>query len=369
MKPSAPHILYVITDLDVGGVPLHLRRLATQMVTRGYACTVVSLSPPGPVAADLLSAGITTLSCEARGGKDVRVFRRLTDIINACRPDLIHAMLFHANVAARLSGSSAGIAPDRILCEIQTVEVERRWHLLVDRLTYDGCRLIVGNSPSVIEHLATRANVPRDHLRLIRGGIDTSRVSSAAALDRAALGVPAASALLLWVGRLDPVKGLDVLVRAFAGVDRARNPQLLLVGDGPMRESLQREITQLGLTGRVHLLGVRLDVPALLRTVDGFVFPSRTEGLPNALLEAMSASLPIVTTDVPGCRDLVENGKTGLVVPYGDTLALRQAINVLLRDPDAATALGQRAHERVDQHWRLDTMIDAYQSLYREVLS
>jgi len=363
------HILYVITDLNVGGVPLHLLRLVRAMMLRGYRATVVSLAPCGEVARALREAGATVLSCEASGGWDIRVFHRLADIIGEVKPDLIHALLFHANVATRWAGDAAGISTDRILCEIQTVEVERRWHLWVDRLTHEGCRLTIGNSPSVIEHLATRAAIPRDRLRLVRGGIDTTRITNAQPLSRASLGVSADAALWLWVGRLDPVKGLDVLVRAFAGIDRTRDPQLLLVGDGTERDALQRDIGSLGIGDRVHFFGVRDDVPQLLRTVDGFVFPSRTEGLPNALLEAMAAGLPIVTTDVPGCRDLIEHDRTGLLVPYGDTRALCDTGNVLLADNDRAVRLAAAARREATTHWNIDATYDAYQTLYEETLA
>ncbi len=369
MPHAMPHILYVITDLNVGGVPLHLLRLVRAMTSRGYCATVVSLAPLGSVADDLREAGVTVLSCEASGGKDVRVFRRLASIIGGCRPDLIHAMLFHANVAARWAGNASGIGSNRILCEIQTVEVERRWHLWVDRFTHEGCRLTIGNSPSVIEHLAKRAGIPRDRLRLVRGGIDTKRILATPALDRDALGMPSDAALWLWVGRLDPVKGLDKLVRAFARVERDRNPQLLFVGDGPTRSALQDQVEALGLAGCVHFLGVRNDVPALLQTVDGFVFPSRTEGLPNALLEAMAAGLPIITTDVPGCRDLVSHDRTGLLVPYGDTFMLSGALNALLGEPRRAASLGKQAAEEVAARWSIDATFDAYQAIYQEALA
>jgi glycosyltransferase involved in cell wall biosynthesis len=99
-----------------------------------------------------------------------------------------------------------------------------------------------------------------------------------------------------------------------------------------------------------------------------FVFPSRTEGLPNALLEAMAAACPIVTTDVPGCRDLIVNGQTGLVVPYGDTPALAAAMRRLLRDDALAARLGTQASEVVETEWNIRQTYAAYAALYEEAL-
>lgn len=366
---SGAGILYVITDLDIGGVPLHLYRLALHTREHGYRPTVVSLKGGGPVAASLHEAGIPVLSCAARGRWDFRVFRSLTDRIREVRPDLIHSFLFHANLAARRAAKRAGFPSNRVLCEIQTVEVERTWHLWVDRWTHRGCRFTIGNSPSVIEHLHHRACMPLDRLRLVRGGIDLARIDGAEAASRTALGVDLPSPIVLWVGRLDPSKGLFHLLEAFATVRAAMPATLILAGDGALRESLRAEVDRRGLSGSVRLLGTRNDVPSLLKTADVFAFPSRTEGLPNALLEAMAAGCAIVTTDVPGCRDLIEHRRNGLRVPYGDTPALAGAILQLLSDRALAARLAVEARRTVERDWRQERMQAEYLAIYRDVLA
>ncbi|UCC30628.1 MAG: glycosyltransferase [Phycisphaerales bacterium] len=369
MNHTIASILYVITDLKLGGVPLHLSRLAGEMRRRGFEPCVVSLGELGPVARMLRDDGVGVSGCGARGSWDIRVIGRLARIISKKRPDVVHAMLFHANVAARRAARKAGFPSDRVLCEVQTAEVQRRWHLLVDRFTHRGCRFTIGNSPSVIEHLHRRARIPRNRLRLVKGGIDPTPLQNATPVDRSAPGIPADGALILWVGRLDPVKGLETLIGAFQSMDVDTDAHLLLVGDGPLRTRLRNKIDRLGLAKRIHLLGARDDVPALLKAADVFAFPSRTEGLPNALLEAMAARCPIVTTDVPGCRDLIEHETTGLVVPYGDTTALATAVLRLLHDRAAAKRLGERAAELVTQRWHIEQTFDAYADIYEAIVA
>lgn len=367
MKPSGADILYVITDLEIGGVPLHLCRLARAMKDRGFRLMVVSLATGGPVAALLRDEGVEVHGCDGRGGWDFRVIGRLSRIIRRVRPTLVHSLLFHANVAARLAARSIGFPADRVICEIQTVEVERRWHLIVDHWTHEECRLTIGNSPSVVEHLAAKAGIPRDRLRLVKGGIDPEPIRLAAAASRAGLGLDSQAGMILWVGRVDPVKGLDTLIDALPLLGRDRPTHLVLAGDGPDRDRLMSRVERLGFTARVHWIGVRDDVASLLKAADVFAFPSRTEGLPNALLEAMAAARPIVTTDVPGCRDLISHEQTGLIVPCGDAYRLAAAIRRLLDDPELACRLGRRASQAVDEKWHAQRMWDDYAAVYAEV--
>ncbi len=389
-------LLYVITDLRLGGVPLHLRGLLAAALGRRMAApgvvesggpwrvTVATLSPGGQVADMLRADGVEVLDCGGRGGWDARVIFRLARIIQSVRPQLIHSFLFHANLAARIAGKLVGFPSERLLCEIQTVEVERQWHLTLDHATHEWCRLTIGNSPSVVEHLHRVAGIPLSRLRLIRGGVDPARFAGGATLRGAqepgfqkalreslALPVPV-SALdapwILWVGRLDPVKGLHLLFEAFQRVARSSSAHLMIAGDGPLRSDLERQIRGTPLGQRVHLLGPRRDVPDLLRAADLFVFPSRTEGLPNALLEAMACGLPIVTTDVPGCRDLICDQINGLVVPYDDVAALAPAMQAQLTDRASASRMAQAARSSVEQLWNIRRTYAEYWSLYDQLL-
>ncbi len=369
-RPTPTQILYVITDLELGGVPLHLHRLVGAMRQQGWITCVVSLAPPGPVGDRLRADGVEVLSCDARSRWDFRVIIRLARIVRTRRPDIIHSMLFHANAASRWAARKAGFPSDRVICEIQTVELERRWHLWVDRWTRRGCRYTIGNSPSVIEHLAAHARIPRNRLRLIRGGIDPKPLRDATPIHRTQLGLPGDAALILWAGRFDPIKGLDTLVDSFREVARNRNAHLLLAGGpegGPTFNSIKKRVVRLSLTGRVHLLGPRRDVARLLKTVDVFAFPSRTEGLPNALLEAMAARCPIVTTDVAGCRDLIEHERTGLLVPCDDTKALTFAVLRLLSDRTTAQRLAQNASAQVERYWQVQDTYREYARAYSEL--
>lgn len=365
---AATRILYVITDLNTGGVPLHLFRLALAVREQGFAPHVVSLAPVGEVGVTLADAGIGVQSCQARGPADVLVIGRLARLMRRVRPALVHSFLFHGNIASQLACVLAGISPHRLICEIQTVEIARRWHVCLGGMTHRLCRVVVGNSPSVVRHLHDDGGIAWSRLRCLPGGVPVDAYARAVPADRAELGVKAGESVLLWVGRLDPVKGLDELLAAFAQVRQRVPARLVLAGEGAYRVHLVRTIEALALRDHVALLGTRTDIPSLMRAADLFVFPSRAEGMPNALLEAMAASLPIVTTDAPGCRDLIEHGRTGWRVPVGDAAALRDGIVQLLADHDLASKLGTEAARVVEARYSQRVCTERCVRLYRETL-
>lgn len=340
-------LTYLITDLQVGGVPLHLYRLATRLSRERFQVQVISLADEGPVGGMLREAGIPVRACGARSAADLRALTRLWGLLRESPPDILHALLFHANIAARLVGPAAGVPVTRILCEIQTVEVERRWHLVVDNLTCRLCRREIGNSPSVLAHLHRAAHIPASRLTCQWGAVDLAGLTKAPTASRLDLGLPEDEPVVLWTGRLDPVKGFEQMLAAFAALCRERPARFVLAGDGAYRPVVERLVKDLGLSDRVLLLGQRTDVPSLLKMADVFLFCSRTEGLPNALLEAMAAGLPVIATDVPGCRDVVTDGVTGVLVTWGSVDATGEALRTLLAETALRQDLARRARQWV----------------------
>lgn len=361
-------LTYLITDLQVGGVPLHLYRLATGMAAARYDVRVIALADPGPVGAMLKRAGVPVDACEARSPRDVRTLTRLYGYLRRSRPDVLHALLFHANVAARLVGPAAGVPVSRIICEIQTVERVRGWHLALDNLTCRLCRFEVGNSPSVLEHLARHAHIPRSRLRCVWGAVDADRFATARPLDRHTLGVRADERLIVWAGRLDPVKGFEEMIGAVARVARRWLIRFVLAGEGAYRPQIEALIRAHSLDERVALLGNRPDVPNLLATADVFLFGSRTEGLPNALLEAMAAGLPVVVTDVAGNRDLVAHEQTGLLVAAGSAESLAGGLERVLERPGWAGTLGRQAQKWVIENFDASSFVPRWEHVYSSLI-
>ena len=170
--------------------------------------------------------------------------------------------------------------------------------------------------------------------------------------------------LLISVGRLTYQKGHTFLLQAMPAVlERFPNTHLALAGDGPLRADLEAEAARLGIQDRVHFLGVRGDVPELLAAADVFVMPSRWEGLPLALLEAMNAGKPVVVSEVPGVREALDGGACGIIVPIENPQALAGALTELIADGSLRMRLGQAAQTRFNCHYTLDTMMARYLDL------
>jgi glycosyltransferase involved in cell wall biosynthesis len=362
-------LTYLITDLKVGGVPLHLYRLATRLPADRFSVRVISLADIGPVGTRLLEAGIPVQACGAASVRSMGALVRLWKWLVADPPDLLHSMLFHANVAARLLGPLAGLGIARILNEIQTVEVERPWHLRVDGWTCRLCRFEIGNSPSVITHLHGRAGIPLSRLRCEWGAVDVAGIAAATPLDRGTLGIRPSEIMVLWTGRLDPVKGFEEMLEAVSKL-RGRFPlRVVLAGEGAYRSNVEALVRRWGLHDTVRLLGSRNDIPALLKTADLFMICSRTEGLPNSLLEAMAAGLPIMATDVPGCRDLVRHLDTGVLVRAGSAESIASGLETLLADSHQGRELGIRAQAWARTHVDTGTWVARWVGLYEALRS
>jgi glycosyltransferase involved in cell wall biosynthesis len=165
--------------------------------------------------------------------------------------------------------------------------------------------------------------------------------------------------------RLDPDKGIDVLLRAAAALD---DVGLLIAGDGPARESLLSEAASNGLSERARFLPWSETTRALLDEIDVFVLPSRLEGFPLSILEAMMAGRPVLATDVGSIREAVADGTTGLVVPAGDTDSLRRSLERLAADPDERRRMGEAGRARAVELFTADRMARSFEQLYGGVL-
>lgn len=211
--------------------------------------------------------------------------------------------------------------------------------------------------------------LPRSKVLTICNGVDTHRFCPGGRqVARAALGIGPEAIVIGTVARLDPVKDQAGLLRAFSRVADDPRALLLLAGDGPCRPELETTVSELGLDGRVRLLGERDDVPSVLAAMDVFVLCSIGEGISNTILEAMATGLPVVATRVGGNPELVVDGETGFLVEPRSPAALAAPLRRYLEDPGLLAHHGRSARDLAEAEFSLERMVGAYEQLYERLL-
>jgi sugar transferase (PEP-CTERM/EpsH1 system associated) len=219
--------------------------------------------------------------------------------------------------------------------------------------------------------------IPARRIHQIYNGVDAVRFQPAAGVRAALPGCPFDAPghwLIGTVGRMAAVKNQLLLARAFVRA-RTLDPgfaavaRLVLVGDGPLRAQALAVLQEGGSADAAWLPGERADVPDVMRALDCFVLPSLAEGISNTILEAMASGLPVVATAVGGNAELVDDGRTGRVVPNNDTEAMAAALLALWRDQGRTAAMGAAGRAEVEKRFSLQAMVAAYQNLYTRQLA
>jgi glycosyltransferase involved in cell wall biosynthesis len=357
-------ITLVLGDLALGGTEQQVCRLAMELTAAGHDVRVVTLFAGGPLADDLNRSGVqwSNLGSAASDGLGawtgllglpVRLWRELRGF----RPDVCHAFLFWAHALALPCAALAGV-PVR-LSGRRSLSRARDSDPLRTALRRVGTRCstaVVANSVAVARDVVDVGDAPAGGVRIIGNAVDVP--SRAAFVERQ----PATG---LVVANLRAYKGHGHLLEALARLPDP--PHVRLVGDGPERGALEQRVAQLGLQACVSFEGQTPHAARLYEDVQFAVLCSLEEGLPNAVMEAMAAGVPVIATAVGGVPELVEDGVTGLLVPPGDPGALARAIAVVSADPALRARLGRAARARVAaRSW--PACREAHVQLYRELV-
>ncbi|HUG90901.1 MAG TPA: glycosyltransferase [Planctomycetaceae bacterium] len=362
-------IAFCITDLDPGGAEQALVQIVTRLDRRHWEPAVYCLAPPGALVEPLRAAGVPVTCLGARSAWNVAVLPRLARELRRFRPRLVQTFLYHANISGRIAGAMARVP--RVVSGIRVAERRGRRRLWIDRWTSALVDRHVCVSRGVADYSINTGGLAAEKVAVIPNGVDVERFASARAADLTQFGIPPDCRVLLFVGRLDPQKAPEVLIdaAAAAGVLPAhRDVHLLLVGDGPERERIVERIRACPISDRVHLAGQRDDVAELLQASFALVLPSRWEGLPNAVLEAMAAGRPVVATAVEGTTELVARQSTGLLVEPGSVKDLAETLGWLLDHPDEAHRMGLNAQGVVRQSFTWERCAQDYERLYERLL-
>lgn len=382
---NPPRICRIIGRLNIGGPALHVILLTHGLRARGYETMLVA-GREGPHEGTLRDLAahkgvepvlLPELGRKLHPGHDFVALCKLVRLLRRAQPAIVHTHTAKAGTLGRIAAKLAGVP---------IIVHTFHGHVLSGYFKRSTTRLFLG-----IERCLARVSTKvltvserqrRDLLRLRIGQPQTVGVMPLGLeLDgllqcdrrrgemRRRLGLPAEAPLVGIIARLVPIKDHPTFLEAAADLHRSRpGVRFIIVGDGELRTCLERKALALGLEGSIHFLGWQRDLGPIYADLDLAVLSSLNEGTPVSLIEAMAAGLPVVATDVGGVPDVVADGKTGLLVPPKDPVAMSRAMGTLLDDPDKRRAMGQLGREAVYPQYSDASLLDRMDRLYASLL-
>lgn len=369
------HVVHVIDSLAIGGMENGVVNLVNTMPRDRYRHSIVCVKQATDFRNRIQRDDAAVFELEKAEGKDPAFYLKFWRLLRSLRPDIVHTrnigtldlapVAALAGVPIRVHGEHGWDASD--------LKGSSSRYRTLRRLCDPFINSYVAVSRDIASWLQQDIGVSSGKIRQIYNGVDIRTFAP----GDTAVKLPFLSEdkpfVFGFVGRMDPVKGLDVLVDAFASLAErnpgfSRPPRLLMVGDGPERERCAAVLSDHGVGNLACLPGRSDDIPNVMRALDALVQPSLSEGISNTILEAMATSLPIIATAVGGNPELIDDGVHGLLVPSGDADSMVRAMARCIDDPVYAMGLGAAARRRVESQFSLDAMAAQYGDIYEYLL-
>ncbi|RQW01380.1 glycosyltransferase [candidate division KSB1 bacterium] len=377
MRPPL-RVMQLVLSLAIGGTEKLVYDIVHRVDKRNFSPIVCCLDTYGDFGEELQREGYRVYVLNRQAGINWSLIGRLKTIIEKEKIDVIHAhqytpYFYGLMVSLFFKITLSTKRPKLIFTEHGRFYPERRKikRMLANPILSVFTDEIVTISESTKASLITYENFPASRIKVVYNGIDFTHFSRTCDVSakKEALGLPSKARVIGIVARLDPIKNHAMLLRAFTQVVQTiPETYLVIVGDGPEEQSLKTLASALGISDHTIFLGARQDVAELLHVFDIFALSSFTEGTSVTLLEAMGAGIPIVATNVGGNPEVVEDQKTGYLVPNDNDQVMAAMLLKLLQDETARQKMGQAGQQRAHTWFSLDKMVNTYTNLYLKVL-
>ncbi len=369
MKPV--NILHIISKLPVGGVENQLFIVLKNYDRKRFNPIVCSLSEEGEIGREIRESGLEVISLNRlKHTFDYKIVKDICDIVKRREIKIVRTHQYHANLYGRLAAILA-----KVPCIVASVHniytMDKKLHRRVlNNLLGRFTDKVVAVSETVKKDILQYDGLPEGKVAVIYNGIDTGRfVRIEGNPVRKEFCIAQDVPVIGTIGRLTFQKGQRYLIEAAARIIRKfPRIKLLITGEGPDKNELEELAGKLGISGNVFFLGMRRDIPEVLEAIDIFVFPSLWEGLGTAFIEAMAAGRPVIATDIPPVREVLEDKITGVIVPLNNSDAIADSIELLLTNKTLAENLGKAARERAVSFFSIGATVTKYTALFETVL-
>ncbi len=359
--------MLITHDLALGGLQQVVVTICKTIDTSLFEPTVLCLRELGEYAAEIEKLGIAVrLLPQKKNGVDYFAFVNVARLIKREKIDVIHTHNTQPFIDGVLGGLLAGVKT-MVHTDHARDFPDKRRYMMAERLLSHFVYKVVAVSDHTAINLRTYEKIPARKLTVIPNGIHGSAYSLVIdkVKKREELGI-ARTGPIIGIGvRLCEQKGLTYLIQAMPEIIKSfPDCTLVIAGKGPLENDLLEEAEEAGIAGQVKFIGMRLDIPELLKLFDVYVLPSLWEGMPMVLLEAMAAGCPIVATDVGGVSSVIKHEETGLLIEQKNPGAIAEAIKRILSEPSLKNKITAQARDEFNARFDSKVMTGLYEKLY-----
>lgn len=377
MKDVRPLVAHVIHRFDTGGLENGIVNLINHMPADAYRHAVIALTDITDFKNRIQRPDVQFFALNKQPGHVLWIYPQLYRLFRQLKPAIVHTRnlaaleatvpAWAARVPARIHGEHG-----RDVGDFDGTNKKCQW---IRRIYSPFVKHYIALSQDLAHYLTHSVGIGAKRVTQIYNGVDTSRFHPSS--QRQDIPGSPFNKAGLWLvgtaGRMQTVKNQTNLARAFVQAINAEprlreRLRLVMVGDGPLRNESLAILESAGLAELAWLPGERKDIPDVMRGLDCFVLPSLGEGISNTILEAMASGLPVIATAVGGNPELVDDARTGHLVPVADPGALARAIIALALTPEKARAMGNAGRKRIEAQFSITAMIDSYQQIYDRLL-
>lgn len=364
-------VLQLVEDLNIGGAEKVIEDISLGLDSQKFDILVWCLSKGGSIADKLQKEGTQVYILGISSYFNPLNIFKLTKLIKETNPDIVHTHGYFASVIGRIAAIFAGIPV--LITHVQSMYWDyTKRNIWIEKFLSRFTAAIICCSEAVQDFVTIYEKIDPSKTIVIYNGVDIGKFHNFNNTPTAKIefGIEPSTSLIGTVSSLTPLKGHTYLLQAVPQIlETFSSTKFLFVGDGRLKDELQKQAEDLNISSNVIFMGIRNNIPEFLNALDIFAHPSSIrEGLGISILEAMATERPVVATNIGGIPEVVVNGKTGILVPPQNPEALASAVIDLLKNPEKVQEMGKMGKLRVEEKFTTKKMISEIENLYRNLL-